>query len=430
MKLQNPLTYVLLGSLVIACGGGTSSTTGGSGADSDGGAGASTGGGSEGGGSESSGAGGSGGTGGEGGGASGSGGSGTSGAGDAGPADDGGSPDDGGATPEDGGASNDGGAGDADAAPPPGPAGILGYTFGSKESEPDPYAPPAAQSYNASGGDIVIDRTGVGVYKVQFVDLDTRIENAQATAFGHDGYCVPVQFDLSSATVRCYDNNADAADAKFALVVLGEAETDAHVTAYAFADQAYEALYDANADRSFNSAGGDVVAQRSAQGTYTVELTDLDLSTGIVQVSAVDTTYHCNIAGMAGNLVGVQCYNNLGQLDDAPYLVMVAQEAESDVAVLGYTRSLSSTADSTDLTDSIYTFSAAGGTVASERLGAGHYKVTFSGLDLDRSHPQVSASSDKKHCGITAWAPDSVEVTCYGSAGTPSDHLFSLVIVE
>ena len=94
------------------------------------------------------------------------------------------------------------------------------------------------------------------------------------------------------------------------------------------------------------------------------------------------------------------CYDSDGAKADTKYLVMVSQVAASDVVVLGYARTISSTNAETDLTGGIYNFNATGGSIVSTRAGTGQYTVTFAGADFSTSHPQVSGLFATRHCGV------------------------------
>jgi hypothetical protein len=453
MKIEKRFAFMVLGTLgLAACGGGDTVAAGtgtvegtGGGADETGGA------------SSSGGSPGSGGASGSGGTATGGNTSSTGGAGsggdpaDAGPdgprgaggttPDDGGAPGtggaatDGGGAPGTGGAATDGGGAPGtggagqDAGPPPSPAGVVAFAYAGNASSAS-YSPSPSYSFNASGGAINIERSAVGVYTVDFVQLDPPMRHAQATAYDHSGYCIVSSLTTTRATVRCFDNSGVAADARFSLAGFGPERVDAGIRAYAFADKESVAQYGPNANLSFTPGSG-IVATRSQPGTYALEFTGVSIANGNVQISAVGSNHHCSISSWGNSLVNTICYNELGQRADTKYLAMVLTTgANRAVGVLGYARSINSTDAQNDLTGGIMTFNATGGTIVTQRTGTGAYTMTFGGANFDAAHPQVTEWFTNGHCGVTQWGGNWVKVACFDAAGAAKDGLYSLVVVE
>jgi hypothetical protein len=422
MKTENRFAYMVLGTLALAaCGG-----NGASGAmDGDAGSGGTSGG--TGGASSSEGTTARGGAG-NGGEASGGGGSGGD-AVDGGIGDPDGSSEPDGAEPMDGGAEPDDLPDAADAAPPF-QADVIGFAYASKPAAASPYSPSASYRFNASGGEVTIERNAVGAYTVEFEDLDPPIRHAQVTAYQHSGYCIVSKYAGTTATVRCYDPDGADADARFSFAAFGPATTSADVVAYAFAGNEDLEEYDANANHSYNPSEAAITARRSAVGTYSLEFAGLSLATGNVQVTAIDTNHHCNVQYWTGNTVDTRCYDETGDLADAKYAVMVIQHSDGPVRVLGYTRTTSSDEAEHDLTGLPTSFNATGGDIACERTDVGAYTVTFAGADFSTALPQVSPWFSNEVCGVSSWEASSVDVNCRNAAGDPADALFSVVVVE
>ncbi len=313
---------------------------------------------------------------------------------------------------------------------PPDPAGVVGFAFAGLADSNAIYSPVANYSYNAGGGDISIERTGEGAYTVEFENLDPPMRSAQVTAYDHDGYCTVSSHSTDRASVRCYDNDGNLTNAAFSLAAFGPAETSASVVAYAYAGAPNAPQYGANANYSYNLAGASMTARRSAAGTYTLDFNGLSLTTGNVQVTALDSHHHCSVDGWSGNTVETTCYDDAGTPADTKYVVMVIKSSDSPAAILGYAYSTNSTDPSTDLTGGPSTFNATGGTVVSERSATGEYRVTFDGADFSASHPHVTSRTARKHCGVTQWGADWVRLSCWDDTGAASDSLFNVLVVE
>ena len=78
-----------------------------------------------------------------------------------------------------------------------------------------------------------------------------------------------------------------------------------------------------------------------------------------------------------------------------------------------------------------YVYNEGGGPVTSTRHGAGNYTVSFDGLDIGAGNVQVTAyGGGTTACKVVGWGPSSATVACFDAAGTPTDSLFSIAMIE
>ncbi len=106
------------------------------------------------------------------------------------------------------------------------PVGARGYAWANDPSSAN-YSPSASYSYNSSGDDIRVTRSGTGRYAVRFDGLGgngTAGGNVQVTGYGSDANNCKVSGWSSSsanfvANVRCYNHAGALADARYSVQV-------------------------------------------------------------------------------------------------------------------------------------------------------------------------------------------------------------------
>lgn len=335
------------------------------------------------------------------------------------------------ASKSDAGASDasDAGAADVDS-PPVNAAQVIGYVF-SSSSAADSSTPSAHYAYNASGGAMKIARTATGTYDVSFADLD--LSGSVALVSGYDtvgGLCMWSGTTAPAVTVRCFDATGTAADAKFSLTVFGKGTKGATVLGFAHANDKLAATYTPAADRSNNAIGGGAItASRSAKGKYTTEFAGLGLlDIGNVQVMPYgDANAFCSVDSWSGAKVNVSCFDGSGNAADAQYTVMLlGTKVGSGARVLAY-------AHAADAASASYIPPVAyndGAAVTATRLAAGTYKIVFDGQNFNSgTHVQVTSQGKGRRCNVSAWAGNTVDLTCTSTGGL-ADNNYAVVVLQ
>lgn len=342
----------------------------------------------------------------------------------------------GGSNPETPAAKSDAGAGAPDAStddaesPPVNAAQVIGYVFSSSPAA-DSSTPSAYYAYNAAGGAMKIARTATGTYDVSFADLDLSGSVALVSSYGTaGGLCMWSGTTAPAVTVRCFDAAGSVADAKFSLTVFGKGTKGATVLGFAHANDKFAASYTPAADRSNNAiGGGTITASRSAKGKYTTEFGGLALlDIGNVQVMPYgDANAFCSIDSWSGAKVNVSCFDGSGNPADAQYTVMLlGTKTGSGARVLAY-------AHAAEAASASYAPSVAyndGAAVTATRLAAGTYKIVFDGQNLNSgAHVQVTSHGKGRRCNVSAWAGNTVDLTCTSTGGL-ADNNYAVVVLQ
>ena len=155
------------------------------------------------------------------------------------------------------------------------------------------YAPPAAYSYNSSGGSIAASRTAPGDYEVGFAGFASSADNAnvQITAYNTSNRCTSYAWGPVGKTnelainVACYDPSGKPADTSFTLLYQSRTAdfgSGGKGLAYAMTGLSPEDK-PPPAITGFNSTGGSIGIARNQDAGYTVTLAGLARS-GDVQV--------------------------------------------------------------------------------------------------------------------------------------------------
>lgn len=176
---------------------------------------------------------------------------------------------------------------------------VKGYAWANLASSPS-YTPSSVYSYNASGGDISIHRSGAGQYTVTFSGMGSVAAggNVQVSPYGTSASCTADSWTLASSNLEisatCRNHLDESADARFTVMFVSSSNAEDPSMAYAWAHDALGASYTPNSSHSYNGTGGAITATRHATGEYEIRFAGVgSLSGGHVQVTAYGSSARC-----------------------------------------------------------------------------------------------------------------------------------------
>jgi hypothetical protein len=178
---------------------------------------------------------------------------------------------------------------------------------------------------------------------------------------------------------------------------------------------------------SFNSRGAKPSFLKRGVGMYRVTFEN-QFTNGNVQVSAVRTNAHCNLAAQfsSGTGVGLDvfCRAPSGALADSAFMLSYYRDTNVG-GILGGYANVNGVAPLTTGN----AWNSTGGPIGLITFGPGSYRVTFVGQAAGGDNAQVTAlTSGGAYCTIagTGWTGGAVDVRCFASNGAPANVPFSV----
>ncbi len=294
-------------------------------------------------------------------------------------------------------------------------------------------APAVAPGYslNPGGGAVTVVRVGTGVYNVNFPNSGIATGwSVLANAEGETAnYCNVGYWNASAVNVQCYNPGGAAADSKFTVLAVSNAN-DKNI-AFAYADQPALSNYNANASYSFNP-GGSIPINRVAAGIYIVGFSGLNGNGGTIQVNAYGSgntasCYGANLNGGGAAYASVQCFDPAGNYVDSVFVVDIVPSGVNPAGI-AYSLAYNDTTPSYTLTGA-FTYNPTGGAMNATRSSAGEYVLTFAGLNAFQLPGGIVqavsfGNAAPVRCSVVGWEPVSgstlqVMVNCYNVAGGP-----------
>lgn len=216
----------------------------------------------------------------------------------------------------------------------------LAFLFLSDPAPNGTYTPPAATSFNSTGGTNTVKHNSMGNYTVTLPGLTKFFGNVQVIG-QQQTFQTPIPrcklVDWSGGasstdiTVQCYNHSSSPRDAEFYLAYsvgegLGFKTGIKPLGAYAFAnDLTSTSVYTPNTKDQFNGFGtGKLTAQKTGTGLYTVTIPGtLNYSTSVALVTAVGpaSAAYCNIVSWATSTINVACFKSNGTPVDSRFEV-------------------------------------------------------------------------------------------------------------
>jgi hypothetical protein len=288
------------------------------------------------------------------------------------------------------------------------------------------YSPDSAHSYNSLDGGITASRSGTGVYSVTFSGLPLMDGNVQVDAYNTSDHCNVHSWGSSAVNVDCFDATGTPADARFTVTVTEgtSVASSAYVAAYVLADQPSNSAY--SPTRFFNSTGQAVQATRTATGAYAVSFPGQAFDTGIVEVGASSGANLCSVTSVVPGQVSVQCDDLTGAAADCEFVLSFTLPlGPNPPQTVAYALAGQPTLASYDLTNDLWAYSAAGGTITAARSSAGVYTLTFAAL-MFTGDVQVTPYGSAARCDVGAWSGHDITVYCYDNTGAPVDSAYTL----
>jgi hypothetical protein len=199
------------------------------------------------------------------------------------------------------------------------------------------------------------------------------------------------------------------------------------------------ASYTADAKYGHNPADGAITIKRTAPGAYDVSFAGLGAragSGGNAQVSAYGGgPEHCSIDSWspAGKdlVLKVRCFKGGAAADTrfSALLSLPAEAAAPSPAAWAWVQNASAPSSTADARYA----SNGGRPVQVARSAVGRYKVTFTGLKSSAGNVQVSSYGGAAViCSPASWTSSGgnmvVEVSCFNSAGAPTDSRLSILV--
>jgi hypothetical protein len=313
--------------------------------------------------------------------------------------------------------------------------GDVGWAWASRPSTSS-YNATWSWAYTSSGGDVEIERYGVGRYGVTFEGLDSQRGSAQVSAYGDNANrCKVGSWATAGAGVRvnvnCHNTGGSPADSMFTVYYGESRNIDG---AYLWASSG-TADHTASSTYSYNSAGGASEVDRTGTGQYTVYFRDLDHGDGHAMATAYGSDAdHCKPTywGKSGDdtRVDVRCFDSSGARSDSQFTVRYVMDGVGFYR-MGYAwLDRPTTAEYTP--NSRYSENREGGSITAWRTALGNYTTRFT--EVSSGAAIVSSyANDASYCKLDSYVGSedvSVEVDCYDASGDRTDTAHSVFAVD
>ena len=301
------------------------------------------------------------------------------------------------------------------------------------------YRPSTKRAYNAAEGSIAISRHAIGSYTVVFEQLSTSPGSVHATTVGSDAICSVSAWGGDRTRVRCFTPQGRPIDSEFTVTVIVPwstvkqpgLESQAAIVAYASATQPKVERYEPTSELAYNATGRPIEARRSAPGEYSIRFSGLHLDRGAVHVTAEGHDERCAVLQWEGDTIRVNCYDTEGQPTDARYTVqgIVAGDARG-AAIMAYAWANEAN-DERYPPMAHYALNSAGGKVQGLRNERGLYSMSFERMGLAGGSVMLSGYGESpRHCTLTSWSADRVNVSCFDPKGQPADSQYVVALVQ
>lgn len=212
--------------------------------------------------------------------------------------------------------------------------GTTAYLWANNPTAAD-YLPSTSYSYNDTGAQNRVRRTGTGRYTVELPGMADSNASVLVTAYGAGSErCAATGWWTSGTgafvSVACTTAAGAPANTRFNLAyvvrgVLGLGSSGDNAGAYAWADQPTSASYAPGAGYAFTHLGSSITARRVGTGNYRIDIPlDAPVTRDTVLVNAYgDGGDHCKVGGWSRGTtqttLTLRCYNAAGAPRDARF---------------------------------------------------------------------------------------------------------------
>jgi len=205
------------------------------------------------------------------------------------------------------------------------------------------------------------------------------------------------------------------------------------VVAYASADKPKASRYSPSALNSYSVFGGEIVAQRHAQGRYEIAFdgADFDDSQVQMQVTAIRSNARCSVQQHSASSAQVECFNTRGLATDSAYSISVVQADKASRAnVVAYAFAGKPQSTDTYTAPRNNSFNEAGLLPRIDRRKKGLYMVQFPGVDVASTNIQASGFQGAVYCNASSWSGSKVGVACFNTEGKLTNAKFTVALVQ
>jgi hypothetical protein len=312
------------------------------------------------------------------------------------------------------------------------------YAFALADQPLEPeYVPPAATSWNASGGPVLLSRWSTGAYRAEWpgmADVGTDLGAVLVSAYdAQDGYCKVESWTSESAEVLCFDATGTLSDRAYSALYV-KPDEGASGVAYVWANQPTASVYVPPSAYAHNPTGGAITLERSTEGQYLIHFDGYGATTpaeGHAQVTAYGSSSdYCIMNYSIGDEVSVECRDTSGARRDSMFVVLYLKpDAKRDGVAYG-------TFFGGTTSPSDYAYNPGGAPVTRALVAPGLYQVELPGFERHglpghQGHLQVSSfyAGDSNLCkGANLSASPSV--ACVHPDGTPVADDFALLVLR
>lgn len=301
------------------------------------------------------------------------------------------------------------------------------------------HTPAATLQGNSLGSTNTINRTGVGIYTVQFGGLGTALQgNTQVQAYGTTtNRCTAASFGTSSGAarveVRCFTAAGVLADTTFVAQFQEHGRRPTTLSGYATLVGVNSPTPPVTASLSANSTGGTNTATRASTGRYTVNLGGFGGTSGVPVVSTLGTTNKsCQVQDWTLPAVSVACFDGAGAATDIGFSVAFAKDTVFTGRRGAYLFADNETATTAYTPAAGRRWNSQGGATTSRKTATGAYEVILGSLPAVNAIPVVSAVGNAGGllCRAQSWAASgadvALQVRCTTPAGVATDAKFTV----
>ena len=314
----------------------------------------------------------------------------------------------------------------------------LAYALADDPSEPTPYAPNTIYSFNPTGGGVLVTRTAVGSYTVDFpgmgavgVNEGVPLVTAQASI---PTRCSVSYWNAGSVMVRCRDFAGDLVDSRFN-VMLQKPEAGQDGLAYAWMGS-FATPGTPHTSYSYNATGGTIDSFRLGVGHFTIgfdSFTDVGFDVGNVQVTAYTAgSNYCNVDPWSTTAAFVRCYDVSGAPADTLFNVLYWKEPKRPFnQEYAFAWATQASAVSSYMPNDTQSYVAIGGDITISRSSTGTYSVSWPSMisvGSDSGTVLVTMQDPSTgHCTVSSWTETVVDITCFDVSGAPADRKFNVL---
>ena len=298
----------------------------------------------------------------------------------------------------------------------------IAYVWANVPSIPSRYAPDARYAFN-NGLPINVVRRSTGTYQVDFGRVATNGANVQVSLYGSaTGYCNTASWAGGSVQVRCFDALGIPADRMFLVFAVKASPADVGTLSYAWIQEA--ARPNSTASATYRFGDGSFEVQRSAAGTYDINLVAAYTRPLTVLATAYGSDWRCFVIGeaIARRNVRVGCRDAAGANVDSRVSVLMLRPGFPGFSVASNESMAGGPAGG-------FSRASDGSAQSVERIALGRYRVRLGPEASAGGHVQVTSFFSPANCWVESWGGGTALVRCE-RGGAPADGTFMVTGIK